>query len=186
MRATVASPARIAARLTRIRSIVACCSITPSGGVVGAAPSFEILAGFAELPPVPTRPGFEGGLGVVVVKVVHTSSRESFWSDDAVRPQKLLRLDEPLREPLRSVAHPLPLQLQEGPIHQGCATPKCQEHPVFSRQAATVSHCHLWKTCQGWCTYAAEVRMAASGVHSTYGLHERSWLPDVSRCTRPS
>jgi hypothetical protein len=31
------------------------------------------------------------------------------------------------------------LQLPEGPLHHGSATPRCQEHQVFPRPAATVS-----------------------------------------------
>jgi hypothetical protein len=55
-------------------------SVTAQGGVVGAAPSVEVLAGSAYL--------LEGGLEVVVATAVHTSSLERFWSD--AQPRKLL------------------------------------------------------------------------------------------------
>jgi hypothetical protein len=57
-------------------------SITPPGGVVGAAPSVEVLAGSAEPPPAPTLTSrLEGGLEVVVATAVHSSSRDRFRSD---------------------------------------------------------------------------------------------------------
>jgi hypothetical protein len=47
-------------------------SITFPGGVVGAAPSVEVLAGSAEPPPPPTLTSrLEGGLQVVVSTAVH-------------------------------------------------------------------------------------------------------------------
>jgi hypothetical protein len=64
-------------------------SIIPPGGVVGAAPSVEILAGSADPSPAPTLTSrLEGGLEVVVATAVHTSSQERFWSD--AQPRKLL------------------------------------------------------------------------------------------------
>ncbi len=56
LRATIAGPARGAARLTQLCSYCRIRSITPPGGVVGAAPSVEVLAGSAEPPQAPTLP----------------------------------------------------------------------------------------------------------------------------------
>ena len=56
-------------------------SITPPGGVVGAAPSVDVLAGSAEPPPAPTLTSrLEGGLEVVVATAVLSPlGRGSGW-----------------------------------------------------------------------------------------------------------
>ncbi len=77
LRATVAGPARGAAGPDRPDYAPFCIrSITPPGGVVGAAPSVEVLAGSAKPPPAPTLTSWlEGGLEVVVAKAVFSPFR---------------------------------------------------------------------------------------------------------------
>ena len=82
-------------------------SITPPGGVVGAAPSVEVLAGSAEPPPAQTLTSrLEGGLilsgevpvGCAATKIVAVALARTSWADHesswAVLPADLLE-DEP-------------------------------------------------------------------------------------------
>ncbi len=74
-----------------------------------------------------------------------------------------------------------PLQSQEGPLHQGSATPRCLEHRVFPRPTATVSQAR-------WCASSgsSSSRNNFLGCYSDQNLfREDVWTVVATTLSRP-